>query len=237
VRGIVAAKLGRQYVGHELRAEQVAANRAQAAQICAEGIAPLGSRAIAAGSTRLAPRSTPISFSAARPMRISRSIRTIRRISRRSAMRLSSRPIARSSPRPAPAKARSLRLLRRRRYPRQARRLSRFRGRYRPGVPRRWARILQRGDPDHRLRLAGDPRRKAILGQPQARQDPSERARLSQGRRYRNDPAVDKPPEQDPAIADALAALDREEAARRAGAAAAATDAIKQLDSEEAKKP
>jgi hypothetical protein len=54
---------------------------------------------------------------------------------------------------------------------------------------------------------------------------------------YRNDPAVDKPPEQDPAIADALAALDREEAARRAGAAAAATDAIKQLDSEEAKKP
>lgn len=35
VRGIVAAKLGRQYIGHELRGEQVAANRAQADAICA----------------------------------------------------------------------------------------------------------------------------------------------------------------------------------------------------------
>lgn len=34
VRGIVAAKLGRQYVGHELRAEQVAANREQAVELC-----------------------------------------------------------------------------------------------------------------------------------------------------------------------------------------------------------
>ncbi len=34
VRGIVAAKLVRQYIGHELRAEQVAANRVQAANIC-----------------------------------------------------------------------------------------------------------------------------------------------------------------------------------------------------------
>ena len=34
VRGIVASKLGRQYVGGELRAEQVVANRNQAAQIC-----------------------------------------------------------------------------------------------------------------------------------------------------------------------------------------------------------
>ena len=34
VRGIVASKLGRRYVGHELRAEQVAANREQATQIC-----------------------------------------------------------------------------------------------------------------------------------------------------------------------------------------------------------
>ena len=34
VRGIVASKLGRQYVGHELRPEQVAANRAQAADLC-----------------------------------------------------------------------------------------------------------------------------------------------------------------------------------------------------------
>lgn len=36
VRGIVAAKLGRAYIGHELRAEQVAANRAQAEAICAD---------------------------------------------------------------------------------------------------------------------------------------------------------------------------------------------------------
>ena len=34
VRGIVAAKLGRKYIGHELRPEQVAANRKQAAEIC-----------------------------------------------------------------------------------------------------------------------------------------------------------------------------------------------------------
>lgn len=36
VRGIVAAKLGRKYVGHELRAEQVDANRQQAASILTE---------------------------------------------------------------------------------------------------------------------------------------------------------------------------------------------------------
>jgi hypothetical protein len=40
VRGIVAAKLGREYVGHELRPEQVEANRVQAADICPDGIAP-----------------------------------------------------------------------------------------------------------------------------------------------------------------------------------------------------
>lgn len=40
VRGIVAAKLGRRYVGHELRAEQVEANRAQAAEICADDDCP-----------------------------------------------------------------------------------------------------------------------------------------------------------------------------------------------------
>lgn len=34
VRGIVAAKLGRQYIGHELRTEQVQANREQAEAIC-----------------------------------------------------------------------------------------------------------------------------------------------------------------------------------------------------------
>lgn len=34
VRGIVASKLGRQYVGVELRAEQVAANRAQGVALC-----------------------------------------------------------------------------------------------------------------------------------------------------------------------------------------------------------
>lgn len=36
VRGIVASKLGRQYIGHELRAEQVAANQQQAAEICSD---------------------------------------------------------------------------------------------------------------------------------------------------------------------------------------------------------
>ena len=36
VRGIVAAKLGRQYIGHELREEQVAANRAQGDELCAD---------------------------------------------------------------------------------------------------------------------------------------------------------------------------------------------------------
>lgn len=36
VRGIVAAKLGLQYIGHELRGEQVASNRQQAAAICAQ---------------------------------------------------------------------------------------------------------------------------------------------------------------------------------------------------------
>jgi hypothetical protein len=40
VRGIVAAKLGRQYIGCDLRAEQIEANRVQASEICAEGIAP-----------------------------------------------------------------------------------------------------------------------------------------------------------------------------------------------------
>ena len=36
VRGIVASKLGRHYVGHELRQEQVNANRTQASKICAD---------------------------------------------------------------------------------------------------------------------------------------------------------------------------------------------------------
>ena len=36
VRGIVASKLGRQYVGVDLRPEQIAANREQAARICAD---------------------------------------------------------------------------------------------------------------------------------------------------------------------------------------------------------
>lgn len=36
VRGVVASKLGRQYIGHELRAEQVAANRVQADEICSD---------------------------------------------------------------------------------------------------------------------------------------------------------------------------------------------------------
>jgi hypothetical protein len=36
VRGVVASKLGRRYVGQELRAEQVAANREQAAAICSD---------------------------------------------------------------------------------------------------------------------------------------------------------------------------------------------------------
>lgn len=41
VRGIVAAKLGREYVGIDLRPEQVAANQAQAAKICDDGVVPV----------------------------------------------------------------------------------------------------------------------------------------------------------------------------------------------------
>ena len=40
VRGIVAAKCGREYIGIDLRPEQIAANREQAARICADGIMP-----------------------------------------------------------------------------------------------------------------------------------------------------------------------------------------------------
>ena len=40
VRGIVASKLGRQYVGHELRPEQVAANKEQGAIICGQDAMP-----------------------------------------------------------------------------------------------------------------------------------------------------------------------------------------------------
>lgn len=40
VRGIVASKLGRQYVGHELRGEQVDANREQGAALCAGDAQP-----------------------------------------------------------------------------------------------------------------------------------------------------------------------------------------------------
>ena len=36
VRGIVASKLGRQYIGHELRQEQVDANRIQGSEICGD---------------------------------------------------------------------------------------------------------------------------------------------------------------------------------------------------------
>jgi SAM-dependent methyltransferase len=38
VRGVVASRLGRQYVGVELRAEQVAANREQAATLCGDPV-------------------------------------------------------------------------------------------------------------------------------------------------------------------------------------------------------
>jgi len=40
VRGIVASKLGRQYIGHELRQEQVNANREQASEICIDDDVP-----------------------------------------------------------------------------------------------------------------------------------------------------------------------------------------------------
>ena len=40
VRGIVASKLGRQYIGHELRQEQVSANRQQASEICVDDETP-----------------------------------------------------------------------------------------------------------------------------------------------------------------------------------------------------
>jgi DNA modification methylase len=40
VRGIVASKLGRQYIGHELRQEQVDANRTQGSEICVDELMP-----------------------------------------------------------------------------------------------------------------------------------------------------------------------------------------------------
>ena len=40
VRGIVAARLGREYIGVELRPEQIAANKKQADRICAKGTMP-----------------------------------------------------------------------------------------------------------------------------------------------------------------------------------------------------
>ena len=40
VRGIVASKLGRQYIGHELRQEQVNANREQGSEICVDDPTP-----------------------------------------------------------------------------------------------------------------------------------------------------------------------------------------------------
>ena len=40
VRGVVASKLARQYIGHELRPEQVAANRQQGNDICSDDVAP-----------------------------------------------------------------------------------------------------------------------------------------------------------------------------------------------------
>lgn len=40
VRGVVASRLGRKYIGGELRVEQVAANRAQARAICADAALP-----------------------------------------------------------------------------------------------------------------------------------------------------------------------------------------------------
>ncbi len=40
VRGIVAAKLGRRYIGHELRQDQVDANRQQGGEICADDETP-----------------------------------------------------------------------------------------------------------------------------------------------------------------------------------------------------
>ena len=40
VRGVVASKLGRQYIGHELRPEQVASNRQQGNDICSDDETP-----------------------------------------------------------------------------------------------------------------------------------------------------------------------------------------------------
>lgn len=40
VRGIVASKLGRQYIGHELRQEQVDANRIQGSELCGDDAHP-----------------------------------------------------------------------------------------------------------------------------------------------------------------------------------------------------
>jgi DNA modification methylase len=64
VRGIVAAKLGRRYLGIDLRPEQLAANRAQAARICPDAgrLAPVWLEGDAIDLARLAPEPADLVF-------------------------------------------------------------------------------------------------------------------------------------------------------------------------------
>jgi len=64
VRGIVASKLGRRYLGIELRPEQIAANRAQAARICpdAEELTPVWIEGDAIELSRLSPAAADLVF-------------------------------------------------------------------------------------------------------------------------------------------------------------------------------
>jgi hypothetical protein len=101
VRGIVAARLGRQYVGHELRAEQVAANRVQAAQICADGIAPAWIEGDSRGIDKTCAESTADLVFSCPPYADLEVYSDDPADLSTLGYELSSRPIARSSPRPA----------------------------------------------------------------------------------------------------------------------------------------
>src|SRR5574337_294332 len=122
VRGIVAAKLGRQYIGGELRPEQVEANRAQADELCANDEDP---PALCRPGGLFGRSGAPFHAGlCGLPRGLFRDHRQGLRT----------------------AEERPLRLLRGGRGAGQARGLLRFRWRYRPGLPRGRAGVLQRGD-------------------------------------------------------------------------------------------
>ena len=82
VRGIVASKLGRQYVGVDLRPEQIAANEAQGAALCDAETMPRWLVGDSTGIDKLAAGVSADFVLVARPMPILSATATIRAISR-----------------------------------------------------------------------------------------------------------------------------------------------------------